>query len=480
SGSAATPDWGCRTRRTARCSTPTTGRAPPSGRSRSATGSRSPPCRCSSPTTSSPTTASTWRPSWCPRCGTPRARPTPSAPASSAGSCPRPPPPSCGRCSPRWSSAAPARRRPSRATTPPARPAPPASRSRGAATGTRRAATTTSRPSPGSCPPRTPSCRSSWSSTSRPRRPPTRRRWRHPPSPRSAGPPPAPCRWRRPAPRSTRRSPSPPATAACGARPPPRPRPPRRPRRHRPRRPRPRRRRRRRPPPAPGRPAPPRPGRSEVRFRELAASVEGVPTRTAGAPDDPELTALEHDTRTVRPGALFCCVRGSRVDGHDLAADALAAGAVALLVDHELPLPVPQLVVEDVRAALGPVAATFWGHPSRDLTVVGVTGTAGKTTLTHLVAAVLTAAGRPCGVLGTLSGARTTPEAPELQARLAEHRRRGDAAVAMEVSSHGLELHRVDATSFAVAVFTNLSQDHLDFHGTMEAYFRAKARLFTP
>jgi len=217
-----------------------------------------------------------------------------------------------------------------------------------------------------------------------------------------------------------------------------------------------------------------------VRFRELAASVEGVATRTAGAPGDPELTALEHDTRAVRPGALFCCVRGARVDGHDLAGDAVASGAVALLVDHELPLPVPQLVVGDVRVALGPVAAAFWGHPSRDLTVVGVTGTAGKTTLTHLLAAILTAAGRPCGVLGTLSGARTTPEAPELQARLAEHRRRGDAAVAMEVSSHGLELHRVDATAFAVAVFTNLSQDHLDFHGTMEAYYRAKARLFTP
>src|SRR5690606_31138240 len=137
-------------------------------------------------------------------------------------------------------------------------------------------------------------------------------------------------------------------------------------------------------------------------------------------------------------------------------------------------------VVEGARAALGPVAATFWGHPSRDLTVVGVTGTAGKTTLTHLVAAVLTAAGRPCGVLGTLSGARTTPEAPELQALLAEHRRRGDTAVAMEVSSHGLELHRVAATRFAAGVFTNLSQDHLDFHGTMEDYFAAKARLFEP
>ena len=129
---------------------------------------------------------------------------------------------------------------------------------------------------------------------------------------------------------------------------------------------------------------------------------------------------------------------------------------------------------------MGPVADAFWGHPSRRLTVVGVTGTSGKTTLTHLLAAVFSSAGRPCGVIGTLSGARTTPEAPELQALLAEHVRRGDDAVAMEVSSHGLDQDRVAATRFAVGVFTNLSQDHLDYHGTMEAYFRAKASLFTP
>jgi UDP-N-acetylmuramoyl-L-alanyl-D-glutamate--2,6-diaminopimelate ligase len=187
-----------------------------------------------------------------------------------------------------------------------------------------------------------------------------------------------------------------------------------------------------------------------------------------------------HDTRAVADGALFCCVRGARVDGHDLAAAAVQQGAVALLVDHVLPLDVPQLVVDDVRAALGPVAAAFWDHPSRHLTVVGVTGTAGKTTITHLLASIFAADGRPSGVIGTLSGARTTPEAPELQALLAEHRRRGDPAVAIEVSSHGLELHRVDAIRFAVAVFTNLSQDHLDFHGTMDDYFAAKARLFSP
>jgi UDP-N-acetylmuramoyl-L-alanyl-D-glutamate--2,6-diaminopimelate ligase len=217
-----------------------------------------------------------------------------------------------------------------------------------------------------------------------------------------------------------------------------------------------------------------------VRLRHLATAVEGVRVRSAGPDRDPEIAAVVHDTRAVVDGALFCCVRGSRVDGHDLASAAVAEGAAALLVDHELELDVPQLVVDDVRAALGPVSAAFWGHPSRHLTVIGVTGTAGKTTMTHLLAAIFAAAGRPCGIIGTLSGARTTPEAPELQALLAEHRRRGDAAVAMEVSSHGLELGRVAATRFVAGVFTNLSQDHLDFHGTMERYFAAKARLFEP
>jgi UDP-N-acetylmuramoyl-L-alanyl-D-glutamate--2,6-diaminopimelate ligase len=198
-----------------------------------------------------------------------------------------------------------------------------------------------------------------------------------------------------------------------------------------------------------------------------------------------DITAVTHDTRAVVPGALFCCVRGQRVDGHDLAPAALDAGAAALLVDRPLTLPAPhqgapQVLVPDVRVALGPVAAAFWGRPSERMYVVGVTGTSGKTTVTHLVQAILDVAGLPCGVVGTLSGARTTPEATELQALLAAELAAGRRALAVEVSSHGLDLHRVDATRFAVAVFTNLSHEHLDFHGTMEAYFAAKAQLFTP
>ncbi|HET6952521.1 MAG TPA: Mur ligase domain-containing protein, partial [Acidimicrobiales bacterium] len=145
-----------------------------------------------------------------------------------------------------------------------------------------------------------------------------------------------------------------------------------------------------------------------MRLTELVAAVREVPVEVAGAPcdpyirdpdiRDPDIGAVVHDTGAVAGGALFCCVRGSRTDGHDLAPAAVAGGAAALLVDHVLPLDVPQVVARDVRAAMGPVAAAFWGHPSRDLAVVGVTGTAGKTTMTHLLAAVLTAAGRPCSV----------------------------------------------------------------------------------
>jgi len=212
-----------------------------------------------------------------------------------------------------------------------------------------------------------------------------------------------------------------------------------------------------------------------------------------------DVRGVVHDTSDVVDGALFCCVRGARVDGHRLAGEVIALGAAALLVDHPMELSelaaqvpedttdirvvdlaVPQVVVPDVREAMGPIAARFWGEPSRALEVIGVTGTAGKTTVTHLVQAIWEAAGRSCGIIGTLSGPRTTPDATELQELLADEVDRGSRAVVMEVSSHGLELHRVDGTRFAAAIFTNLSRDHLDFHRTMDAYFAAKARLFTP
>ncbi|MGI8754699.1 MAG: UDP-N-acetylmuramoyl-L-alanyl-D-glutamate--2,6-diaminopimelate ligase [Acidimicrobiales bacterium] len=218
-----------------------------------------------------------------------------------------------------------------------------------------------------------------------------------------------------------------------------------------------------------------------VQVRQLVASVaradRGIDATVAGD-GTIEVTEAVHDSRAVGVGSLYCCVPGAHHDGHHFAADAVASGAAALLCERPLSLGVPEVRVPSVREAMGPVAAALAGHPSEGMTVIGVTGTNGKTTVTHLLHDIVEAAGRPCGLIGTLSGTRTTPEAPELQHLLSELRQEGTTTVAMEVSSHALDLHRVDGTSFAVGVFTNLSQDHLDHHGDLESYFAAKARLF--
>lgn len=202
--------------------------------------------------------------------------------------------------------------------------------------------------------------------------------------------------------------------------------------------------------------------------------------RRDAAESDPDITTVEFDSRRVGPGSLFCCVPGERFDGHDFAAAAVAQGAVALLVSRPLEIDVPQLLVDDVRHSMALLAAAFHGHPSRALRLVGVTGTNGKTTTTSLIAAVLDHAGQRTGLIGTLSGVHTTPEAPDLQRRLAEFRDTGCDAVVMEVSSHALHLGRVTGCHFDLAVFTNLGRDHLDLHGTLERYFAAKASLFEP
>jgi UDP-N-acetylmuramoyl-L-alanyl-D-glutamate--2,6-diaminopimelate ligase len=200
-----------------------------------------------------------------------------------------------------------------------------------------------------------------------------------------------------------------------------------------------------------------------------------------------EIASLAYDSRSVTPGALFFCVPGHRSDGHDHAADAVARGAVALVVERPLGLGVAELEVASVREAMAPLAVRFHGDPSASLRVVGVTGTNGKTTSVFLVAALLEAAGEQCALLGTVKSVigglegpviHTTPEAIDLQASFRAMLDSGDRACAMEVSSHALALHRVDGTRFAAALFTNLTQDHLDFHATMEDYFVAKQRLF--
>lgn len=202
--------------------------------------------------------------------------------------------------------------------------------------------------------------------------------------------------------------------------------------------------------------------------------------RASGGRLDVDVTAIDFDSRAVGRGSLFCCLRGEHTDGHEHAAAAVARGAVALVADHLLDLGVPCVVVADTRVVMAALAVRFNRDPTSAMTVVGITGTNGKTTTSFLLRAIFVAAGRSAEVLGTLSGTRTTPEAPELQARLAAMRDRGIDSVAMEVSSHALAMHRVDGTHFAVAVFTNLSRDHLDYHETMEAYFETKARLFEP
>jgi UDP-N-acetylmuramoyl-L-alanyl-D-glutamate--2,6-diaminopimelate ligase len=211
--------------------------------------------------------------------------------------------------------------------------------------------------------------------------------------------------------------------------------------------------------------------------------VTGVPADAR----DVEVSQLAYDSRAVTPGALYFCVPGYTRDGHEFAPDAVARGAVALVVQRPLGLGVPEAVVQDVRSAMAPAAARFYGDPTAGLQVAGITGTNGKTTTAFLVRALLQAAGRQTGLLGTVTSViggiehpveRTTPEAIDLQRAFRSMLDAGDVACSMEVSSHALELHRADAIHFAVAIFTNLTQDHLDFHPTMEAYFQAKRRLF--
>jgi UDP-N-acetylmuramoyl-L-alanyl-D-glutamate--2,6-diaminopimelate ligase len=198
---------------------------------------------------------------------------------------------------------------------------------------------------------------------------------------------------------------------------------------------------------------------------------------------------IAYDSRAVTSGAVFVALKGLRADGVTFVRQALERGAVAVVSEQPAPqpLPLPWIVVSDARLALAQLSAAFFGHPSTEMRVVGITGTNGKTTTAFLVASIFEAAEIRCGLLGTVAyrignelrdAARTTPEAPEVQRLLREMVERGCGACAMEVSSHALALRRVDDTSFAAAVFTNLTRDHLDFHTDMEEYFRSKQRLF--
>jgi UDP-N-acetylmuramoyl-L-alanyl-D-glutamate--2,6-diaminopimelate ligase len=231
-------------------------------------------------------------------------------------------------------------------------------------------------------------------------------------------------------------------------------------------------------------------GRARVQWHDLLAVLDVV-ERVHDA--DVEITSITEDSRRVEPGACFACRKGAAFDGHELAPDAVTAGAVALLVERTLPLPVPQARVVSVPRALGPASARLYGNPSRALRCLGVTGTAGKSTTVALLTAIARTAGDHTGLIGNDGvfvddvplgvekwGGTNMPQADQLQSLLAQMRDRGVRTVAMEVTSRGLDAGRVDATWFTGACFTNLSHEHLDDHGSMEAYFAAKLALFDP
>ncbi len=214
---------------------------------------------------------------------------------------------------------------------------------------------------------------------------------------------------------------------------------------------------------------------------ELLIGISGDPCTEVGG--------VAYDSRKVRPGDLFVCVGGTVADGHDFAPEAIAAGAAAVVVERPLGLGVPEVRVTDARRAMARIAAAWYGHPADRLMLLGVTGTNGKTTTAYLLESILSSAGHATGLIGTIEtrvgervtpGVRTTPESVDLQRLFADMLGAGVDAVAMEVTSHALALHRVEGVRFAAVGFTNLTQDHLDFHGSMERYFAAKRSLFTP
>lgn len=221
--------------------------------------------------------------------------------------------------------------------------------------------------------------------------------------------------------------------------------------------------------------------------RRLADILDGIKVLASSGDIFTEIKGMTMDSRQVEPGDLYACVPGANADGHDFAAEVIKKGASALLVERLLPFEIPQVQVDHVRDVLGKIAANLYGYPSSRLEMVGVTGTNGKTTITYLVEQIMKKQGKKAGLIGTLGsriagreipGSRTTPEAVDLQKLLAMMVDEKAELVVMEVSSHALDLGRVQGIEFDAAIFTNLTQDHLDYHKTMEGYLQAKARLF--
>ena len=212
---------------------------------------------------------------------------------------------------------------------------------------------------------------------------------------------------------------------------------------------------------------------------EYESNFDGGETEVMGAPTGIEISGLSFDSRDVQNGNMFFCISGGTHDGHEYASQAIERGAVALIVERELVTSVPQVVVRNSREAMGYFSCIYYGFPSKELDVIGVTGTNGKTTTTEIITEILNTAGVASQSIGTLTGVLTTPEAPDLQRQFRSLVNAGIQSVVMEVSSHALSQYRVTGTEFDIGVFTNLSHDHLDFHNDLEDYFKAKCSLFT-
>jgi UDP-N-acetylmuramoyl-L-alanyl-D-glutamate--2,6-diaminopimelate ligase len=222
-----------------------------------------------------------------------------------------------------------------------------------------------------------------------------------------------------------------------------------------------------------------------VRLLELLSGIK--PVKAYGITDI-EITGVAYDSRKVEPGNLFFCITGLKVDGHAYAKAALDRGAIAIVVERYLPeVDLPQIVVDNSRKSMAHIASAYYGHPTRKIKLIGITGTNGKTTTAFMVEKIMRFAGYKTGLLGTIECRigdevlpvdRTTPESADLQYLFARMAESGVKAAVMEVSSHAIDLMRVEACEFDVVVYTNLSQDHLDYHGTMEEYFSVKKRIF--
>ncbi|MFO7153532.1 MAG: UDP-N-acetylmuramoyl-L-alanyl-D-glutamate--2,6-diaminopimelate ligase [Caldicoprobacter oshimai] len=221
----------------------------------------------------------------------------------------------------------------------------------------------------------------------------------------------------------------------------------------------------------------------------LKELLNGIQVSRIEGSIDKRIDAIYYDSRKVTPGALFFCIEGFRFDGHDFAGEAVAKGAQAVVLRKDVPLPqyVTKVFVEDTRLAMALISRAFYGYPARNIPIIGVTGTNGKTTVTYLIKSILEDAGKKVGLIGTIANMigpkmlpaeRTTPESVDLQKLFKDMQDEGVDAIVMEVSSHSLSLKRVAGVEFEVGVFTNLTQDHLDFHNTLEEYREAKAKLF--